>query len=252
LDRRLVTAYAIARGMLGYLRFPEQRTSWGGPFNGQRNRIAIFAELLGFYRFETVFETGTYRGTTTHFLVSSTGGIVWTVELDPWSYGFCRARFCRDRRVRPIWGDSRQALGRFTPALGRNSPTFFYLDAHWGNDLPLRDEIAAILARHADAVIMIDDFRVEGDGGYGYDDYGEGQSLSLEYIRPVIERVAPRIFFPQLPSEEETGAVRGCAVLVGRAASVPPDGFVTLREYRPSPRNEEGRVAASADIAAAR
>jgi hypothetical protein len=225
-------AGAIVRGMLGYFRFPEQRYSWGGPFNGQRNRLDIFRELHGFYNFTNAFESGTYRGTTTNFLAGAVAGKVWTVELDPWSFGFCWARFCLSPKVKTIFGDSRQAIRTAFPPPDRHPTPFFYLDAHWvANDLPLQEEVKAILDRYANCVIMIDDCQVAGDSGYGFDDYGGGRTISLDYIRRASDAFSPRIFFPKLPASAETGERRGCVVLVGRAATLPTTGFRVLREH---------------------
>jgi hypothetical protein len=236
--RGFATASAIVRGMLGYLRFPDQRASWGGPFNGQRNRLEIFRELHAFYNFKHAFESGTYRGTTTSFLAEAVAGRVWTVELDPWSFGFCWARFCLNKKVRMRFGDSRAAIGKSIPLAGQNSAAFFYLDAHWGDDLPLQEEIDAILSRSANVVIMIDDCQVEGDLGYGFDNYGAGRLISLDYVRRASRRFPSRIFFPRLPGAVETGERRGCMVLLGGAARLPAGGFRTLREYCGAERAE--------------
>jgi hypothetical protein len=90
---------------------------------------------------------------------------------------------------------------------------FFYLDAHWNEDLPLADEIDIIFGRSSNAVVMIDDFEVPGDPGFDYDDYGPGKALNAEYIAPLAEKHGLAIFYPSVPSREETGRRRGCTVL---------------------------------------
>jgi hypothetical protein len=95
----------------------------------------------------------------------------------------------------------------------QDSPVFIYLDAHWYDDLPLRDECEIILSSKVESVIMIDDFEVPGDAGYGCDDYGVGKRLSLEYLRPLDDDYYYSIFFPNCKSAKETGARRGCAVI---------------------------------------
>lgn len=230
LRHRASRFYAMARGALGYWRFPEQRDAWGGTFNGQSNRIAIFHELNAIYRFRHAFESGTHRGTTTQFLASAIHGRVWTVEIDPWSFGFCCARFCLDRRVRTIFGDSRHVLEHLAPRWAKAGPNFFYLDAHWGGELPLRREIQTILAADPRAVVVIDDCQVEDDSGYGYDDYGVGRAITLDYIRAAGRNFSPRLFVPRLAAAQETGERRGCAILLGAHLPVPADGFLTLRE----------------------
>jgi hypothetical protein len=77
-------------------------------------------------------------------------------------------------------------------------------------DLPLGEEIAIIIQSWKNAVIMIDDFQVPGDPGYGFDDHGPGKEL----IRSYLPRMPGwRIYFPAASSAEETGSRRGCAVL---------------------------------------
>lgn len=60
------------------------------------------------------------------------------------------------------------------------------------------------------AVVMIDDFQVPGDPGYGFDDYGGGKVLTSA-CPP--DMPGWRIYYPAASSAEETGSRRGCAVL---------------------------------------
>ena len=46
--------------------------------------------------------------------------------------------------------------------IDRTVPTLFYLDAHWLEHLPLREEVELITANFPRAVIVIDDFEVRG------------------------------------------------------------------------------------------
>jgi hypothetical protein len=227
---RIKSSIRVAKGMIGYFRFPEQRAEWNGPFNGQKLRVGIFRELHRTYRFATLFETGSYRGSTTEFLAAETGAMVRTVELEPWSYGFCRARFLWHPRIRVELGDSRKILKHLV--CGGSGPSFFYLDAHWGEDLPLSEEIDQIFRRWNDAVIMIDDFRVPDDAHYGFDHYGTDKELALDYVLPAVRRFQARVYFPAAPGLEESGARRGCVVLIGREVPLPAQSFRTLRKYR--------------------
>jgi hypothetical protein len=89
----------------------------------------------------------------------------------------------------------------------------FYLDAHWGEDLPLFEEIAKIFSSCAQAIVMIDDFKVPNDDGYGYDDYGIGKALTREYIAPLVSEFQLAEFYPRTPSAAESGFRRGCVVV---------------------------------------
>ena len=60
---------------------------------------------------------------------------------------------------------------------------------------------------------MIDDFKVPGDNGYKYDDFGGGKVLCLEYLEPLIKKLNLGVFFPAIRAEQETGEKRGCVVM---------------------------------------
>ena len=206
------------KGWIDYYRFPERRQSWGGPFNGQAGRRAIFGSLLTAIRPHLILETGTYLGSTTE-LFAQTGLPVVTVENDPRNYGFCRARLRQFRNVQLRLGDSRimvhQALDQHRIAL-QARPLFAYLDAHWNADLPLAEELEIIFSVCSGAVVMIDDFQVPDDPGYQYDDYGPDKALTLGYIASVVERFDLAVSYPKLASSDESGARRGCVVLAKR------------------------------------
>ena len=204
-----------AKGFFDYYRFPELRKAWGGPFNGQKHRQNIFAALKAF-DFSAIMETGSFRGTTTE-LFARTGLPVFSCEGHPRIYGFARARLLGFRNVSLGFGDSRLQLRKILAELGPagcGKPIFFYLDAHWQMDLPLAEELEIVLEACAQPVIMIDDFEVPDDRGYRFDRYGEGKSLIRSYIEPFISRDNLSLFYPAAPSADESGAKRGCAILV--------------------------------------
>jgi hypothetical protein len=220
---------ALVKGGLGYFRHPEQKIAWGGPFNGQKHRVKMFRELHRIYQFKTAFETGSYRGTTTDFLAGEIGGKVWTVESDAWSYGYCFVRCCLNSKIKVVWGDSREAIRKFASQFQGSCPIFFYLDAHWGEDLPLKGELDLIFVNWRNAVVMIDDFKVDDDPDYMFDDYGDGKCICVNYIAPIIHKYKARCFVPSLTGDKETGARRGSVVLF--ASEVPmPSLFSTIRE----------------------
>lgn len=213
-DKSGITAgwRARAGGFLAYFLHPRRRDTWGGPFNGQQARQQLFRELAAAFDFPVIVETGSHRGTTTAFLRRASRATVHTTDTSPRCQGYCRARFLTARRVRVHDLDSRLLLQRLLPHLVAHAAgsVFFYLDAHWAADLPLREECALILQSHLPAVIMIDDFEVPGDPGFGFDDYGAGRRLCLAYLASLQGLTA---FFPTCPAGQETGARRGCVVL---------------------------------------
>jgi predicted O-methyltransferase YrrM len=212
--RRLVGEQAA--GAFDYLLKPGRGAEWGGPFNGQPFRRALFLAIVEQLRPVAVVETGTYCGVTTQFM-AQTKLRVFTVESNARKHGFARTKLWRQRNVKLLLQDSRSALRDLLdgPLSGLTSSClFFYLDAHWNEDLPLADELQIILRRCASPVIMIDDFQVPDDAGYGYDDYGPGKALTPVYIEPAITAHGARALYPATRSSDEGGARRGCVVLV--------------------------------------
>jgi hypothetical protein len=228
----------VCLGYLDYYRFPERRESWGGPLNGQIARQKIFAEMFQAFQFQTAVETGTFRGTSTKFIANLGAKRVFTVEAEKRSYGFAVANLRSQLNVVPLLGDSRALLnGYLREEINSSEFVFFYLDAHWGADLPLVEELSIIFEQWTNAIVCIDDFRVPDDPGYGYDNYGLGCSLELTEILPITQQHSLAIFFPSFHSSDETGARRGSVVLAKNASSIYKLGqMVTLRVFSsPSP-----------------
>ena len=200
-------------GMLDYWCRRESREPWGGPFNGQVLRQRLFLELCSRVLFAAIVETGTHHGSTTAYFWQATRVPIHSFELSPRRHGFARARLWRAADVHLHRGDSRAGIAALASSRALPpGPVFFYLDAHWNRDLPLRQEIDLAFAHWPRAVVMIDDFAVPDDAGYGFDDYGPDRALNLAYLGP---RVKPPVtaWFPSAPSSAETGARRGCVLL---------------------------------------
>jgi hypothetical protein len=219
-------------GIIDYIRTPDHGAGWG-PFNGQTARQALFVDIVAKTRPAAIVETGTFLGATTELMAQS-GLPVFTIELNPRNYGFVRARFWRRRNVQLLHGDSRTGLLKLLDGALRslsNRAIFFYLDAHWNDDLPLAEEIDVVFSRCPLAIVMIDDFEVPSDSGYGYDDYGPGKALVVGYIRQAMPAHQLQAFYPSTPSAADYPSTlsaaaglavagrlrRGCVVLTKRA-----------------------------------
>lgn len=206
-----------------HLRPSVRRGNWGTPLNGQQARAELVIALLALGA-DFVVETGTFRGASTAFFAQHARCPVISTEIEPRSFGFARERLRRLQNVTLVRGDSRATLRR----LGlrgelRDQRPFVYLDAHWGEDLPLAEELELVLRHWPKAIVMVDDFAVPDDPGYGYDDYGPGRALTLDYATEVLARHGVGVFFPRTAAADESGARRGCLVAVadpGRAAEV--------------------------------
>lgn len=202
-----------------YVLAPHFDAEGANPFNGQQGRRALFDALWRAWQPRALVETGTFLGESTGYMAAATGLAVWSVELDPDFAALARLRLAAlGDQVRIVNADSRAFLHELAAVLPPDAPLLLYLDAHWHADLPLVGEVETIAAQWRDFVVVVDDFAVPGDPGYGYDRYGD-TALDLTLLAPVLRRCGLRAFFPTLPSREETGARRGCVVLAPSACA---------------------------------
>lgn len=183
----------------------------GGPMNGQAHRLEIARSIIERCGIAAIIETGTHRGSTTAWLAQFDLP-VHSVELDPQFHAFAALRLAQMRNVSLERGDSVAFLTALGGRQWASGPIFIYLDAHWGERLPLAEEIRIIEKCFPRAIVMIDDFAVPGDAGYGFDDYGPGKALTLDYLKPLLGP-ATALFWPRASARWETGAKRGCVIL---------------------------------------
>ena len=181
-------------------------------FNGQSKRKALVASILDALDIHVCVETGTYRGATTAWLALH-GQTVFTVELNEENRVDLERMFSDIDEVSLHFGDSRRFLKELSaePRCPQQG-VCFYLDAHWNQDLPLREEVRMVATGWRRSVIMIDDFEVPNDSGYYFDSYAGVGTLTRTFLEG---QGMPRFhwFWPSTPSRNEDGACRGCAVL---------------------------------------
>lgn len=175
---------------------------WPGmyePFNGQHARLRAVRALIERFEPDGFIETGTFLGSTTRFFAGN-GVPVYSAEIDDLYWLLAKLRLGWRSGVELVRGDSRAMLESLTAERPFTRP-FVYLDAHWGDDHPLRTEIALLCEHWSELVIVVDDFAVNGDSGYVYD-----RGLSLSEVQLPAAIVAA---LPAMPSASETGARRG-------------------------------------------
>ena len=136
---------------------------YGGPMNGQTARAEIVRELIEYCGVERIIETGTFRGTTTEWFAGFDLPVL-SFEVMPRFAAFSRKRLKDFPKVRIEISNSVDGLKQITDDLSK--VTLFYLDAHWYDYLPLRDEYLLIREKFPKAVIVIDDFKVPHDALY--------------------------------------------------------------------------------------
>jgi hypothetical protein len=215
LARPRLSAAAIARSVRAALKRAHRSVRWlyapwGKPLNGQTVRTSSMQWLIDTFGFDCAIETGTFRGTTTEWLSSACRLETYSIEAS-WRYHlYARWRLRGIRAAHLLHDDSRAGLRRLRGRIAANARVLCYLDAHWGPDLPLREELEIVFGSWPRSVVVIDDFEVPGDPGYGFDDYGPGARIGLDLIGPPD---GLDCYLPNVPADQETGARRGWAVL---------------------------------------
>lgn len=189
------------------------KQGYPGPFNGQRKRIAIIEALMAMGNFGCAIETGTFRGNTTKYLADHFPRTV-SIEKNPRYAAFSRLRLRTRKNLTIVDGDSAEELPAVLRKQPPGTPLFVYLDAHRRGRLPLVDELQSLDRSGFDYVAVIDDFKVPGDDGYGFDVYPgkEGGEVGPPIVFEAIPRLE-RLWVPAASSENEAGKVRGTGFL---------------------------------------
>ena len=214
LDNLELAVRCLEAAVDGFIVTPRYVSGEEASFNGQVQRKRIFADLISAISFDTIVETGTWLGNTTGYMAEQSRRPVYSCEVNRRFHALAKLRLADLKGIHLEPGDSRKLLQKLAASgeVGQKR-VFFYLDAHWYDDLPLAEEIEIIATRWSGYVIMIDDFKVPDDPGYTYDDYGNGKTLELGLIQAAISKHNLSVFYPAAPASEETGARRGCVVL---------------------------------------
>jgi len=190
--------------------------------NRQLKRKEIVADVLSKLKPFVIVETGTHTGNSTGYFAKN-AEIVYTSDSSPIYMWAAKNRLKKFPNINFFIGDSRTFLENIqTEQNLKSKTTFFYLDAHWHEDLPLAEEISIIATnwQAGNWVILIDDFCVPDDDGYAYPSYGPDKTLNYEYIRNLVERENLKVFYPTIPSKDETGFKTGYVFLANEGAAL--------------------------------
>ncbi len=157
---------------------------WPVPHLVKQRAVRAYA---GRYGCEVLVETGTYLGSMA-MEMRRRFRAVHTIELDPALASRARRLFRGDPRVTVWEGDSAAVLPRVLGLL--DGRALFWLDAHHSGgftargalETPLRAELACVLSRPGDDVVLIDDAHELGRNDYP----------SLDEVRAAVAGARPR------------------------------------------------------------
>jgi len=106
--------------------------------------------------------------------------------INPRYYKRAKARLERYPNIKVFFGDSRKFLSILLDRNMLGNKPFFYLDAHWGSEWPLKDELNKICNKFESSIMIIDDFKVPDNPMFGFDIYS-GEECSLATIVPHLD-----------------------------------------------------------------
>jgi predicted O-methyltransferase YrrM len=190
--------------------------------NGQVSKMEMFSELIATRPMRVAVETGTFKGWTTRYLAGRFRHVV-TFENDIANIEQARAHCAIHPNISFAHSDSTFIERAWADIpIPTEEIDFAYLDAHWGEHCPLNEELDFLLGKAPNAIIFIDDFKVEDDSGYGYDSY-PSMTLDLEHLRGVLEAHDAVCFYPVRRGVNDTSIYyrdlnpRGTVVVAPRA-----------------------------------
>lgn len=179
-------------------------------FEGDRILRDTVQGLIDTYKIETVVETGTFKGSTTVQFADMVKQ-VYTTEINPVYYKEAFQKF-RDMGVADIiknyQGSSVNILPMILPTIPQPQLLFFFLDAHWGENNPLLQELQIIADHKLKPVIAIHDFKVPGHSELGYDTYG-GQDYDWGWIKDKVENIYGKDGYTVNYNDKAEGMKRG-------------------------------------------
>lgn len=175
-----------------------------GPLNNQHLRQRLTEDLLKRFKPKFIIETGTFLGDSTEFFGKFSK--VFSIEKSKLFYFLSKSRFYNEKQIQIIHGKSEVELRKIK---NFNDNTFFYLDAHWGEDLPLKVELEQITSNYVNYIICIDDFEVPNDSSWGFDSYA-GVKLDINLLEGLENT---KIYFPNYSASLESGEKRGTVFL---------------------------------------
>lgn len=185
----------------------EQRNLRG--FEGDEFIASKVKELIDQFKINWVIETGTYKAGTTKRLASMCE-MVSTIEINAAYYRMAAIRLADNDNVNMHYGDSVTLLPALLQAT-LDKDILFFLDAHWGEDLPLLAELEIIKehkSRHGNIVIAIHDFKVPDHPEFGFDSYGK-VTLEWDYIKDGIDKIYGNDGYNVEYNDQASGAQRG-------------------------------------------
>lgn len=178
-------------------------------FEGDTYLKSTIQSLIDKYGIKTVVETGTFKGSTTVQFAAMVD-TVYTTEVNPQYYTEANKKFTEHSisTIHSHLGSSVDVLPKILPTISQPQMLLFFLDAHWGPNNPLLEELQIIADHKLKPVIAIHDFKVPGHPELGFDTYG-GQDYEWNWIKKKVENIYGSKSYTVEYNKEANGMKRG-------------------------------------------
>ncbi|MFA5859198.1 MAG: hypothetical protein WC955_09040 [Elusimicrobiota bacterium] len=131
---------------------------------------------------------------------------LYSIDIDEQRQTGLQKLFVSNSNIKLINASSAKYIEEMisTGLITDNDNCFFFLDAHWGEYWPLRDEIRVILQLKR-SIIVIDDFVVPFHPEAGFDIYGNNV-CNWYYIKNLFNKTRINLYYPRKLSKGNRGA----------------------------------------------
>lgn len=177
-----------------------------GAFNQDTFIQSEFKKLQKEFGLKVAIETGTCYGYTSQFLATIYKE-VRTVEISQEFLTVAQAnRLGSLDNVKCNLGSSSDLMPKLLEGCGDD--TMIFLDAHWENHCPLKDELGAIADTGIEPVIAIHDFQVPNHPELGYDSIGQ-QPFNFDWLKEQFDGIYGDDNYNYYYNSESTEVKRG-------------------------------------------
>jgi len=181
------------------------------PFNADTFVADCFLGLKIAFEIDTIVETGTCLGYSTEWMAKNYKNVITLEVVDKYFTIAKTNRLLKHKNVKMVLGSSATML--YDLIKGLTDKTMFFLDAHWQNSCPLKEELAQIAKAKLRPVIAIHDFKVPNRDDLGFDSYN-GQEFTYEWLKPDFDKVYGVGKYTHFYNKETAGAKRGVIYVV--------------------------------------
>jgi len=219
--------HSISQLLISHMTPTDYIDQWSAqPFNGQIRRAETIHAISRSFKPTVCIETGTYFGTSTPHLASMVTGKTYTIEINDRNYERAVDRFRKNFDMFDIVcikGNSVIEMKKVLESLDpRTEKLLAYLDAHWLDDVPTKQELQLLCDWGGLWVGIVDDFHVPKHAGYLFDSYPNA-TINVSQIPQSCDL---SVFVPRISAELESGAKRGTAYVFPKAVLVQMDQAV--------------------------